>query len=87
MDKQSSTNNDVISVLEVWEAIGHDTGINPDKEELLESLRNMAAICNAHGNDMPAQSAIDQRQVIADAITGALAFGALASRPPAEDHW
>lgn len=47
----------------------------------------MAAICNAHGNDMPAQSAIDQRQVIADAITGALAFGALASRPPAEDHW
>lgn len=78
---------EVITVLEAWEAIGHDTGINPDKEELLESLRNMAAICNAHGNDMPAQSAIDQRQVIADAITGALAFGAQASQPPAEDHW
>ncbi len=78
---------EVITVLEAWEAIGHDTGINPDKEELLESLRNMAAICNAHGNDMPAQSAIDQRQVIADAITGALAFGAQASQPPAADHW
>ncbi|HHL3045319.1 TPA: hypothetical protein ACQ49P_005344 [Pseudomonas aeruginosa] len=87
MDKQSSTNNDVISVLEVCEAIGHDGGVNPSKGELLDSLRNMAAICDAHGNDMPAQSAIDQRKVIADAITGALAFGALASRPPAEDHW
>lgn len=79
--------SEVVTVLEAWEAIGHDTGINPDKEELLESLRNMAAICNAHGNDMPAQSAIDQRQVIADAITGALAFGAQASQPPAADHW
>ncbi|HCF7072100.1 TPA: hypothetical protein NIJ37_004471 [Pseudomonas aeruginosa] len=87
MDKQSSTNNDVISVLEVWEAIGHDGGVSPSKGELLESLRNMTAICDAHGNDMPAQSAIDQRKVIADAITGALAFGTLASRPPAEDHW
>lgn len=83
----SGFRSEVITVLEAWEAIGHDTGINPDKEELLESLRNMAAICNAHGNDMPAQSAIDQRQVIADAITGALAFGAQASQPPAEDHW
>ncbi|ALV77819.1 hypothetical protein ACSLV1_26920 [Pseudomonas aeruginosa] len=83
----SGFRSEVITVLEAWEAIGHDTGINPDKEELLESLRNMAAICNAHGNDMPAQSAIDQRQVIADAITGALAFGAQASQPPAADHW
>ncbi|MDY1586987.1 hypothetical protein [Pseudomonas paraeruginosa] len=83
----SGFRSEVITVLEAWEAIGHDTGINPDKEELLESLRNMAAICNAHGNDMPAQSAIDRRQVIADAITGALAFGAQASQPPAEDHW
>ncbi|HCW0396176.1 hypothetical protein [Pseudomonas aeruginosa] len=83
----SGFRSEVITVLEAWEAIGHDTGINPDKEELLESLRNMAAICNAHGNDMPAQSAIDQRQAIADAITGALAFGAQASQPPAADHW
>ncbi|EPG2634268.1 hypothetical protein L4P19_004552 [Pseudomonas aeruginosa] len=88
MDKQSSTNNDVISVLEVWEAIGHDGGVSPSKGELLESLRNMAAICDAHGNDMPAQSAIDQRKVIADAITGALAFGARSTPepPPSPAH-
>ncbi|EOU9508964.1 hypothetical protein ACOJK1_005342 [Pseudomonas aeruginosa] len=79
--------SEVVTVLEAWEAIGHDIGMNPSKGELLDSLRNMAAICDAHGNDMPAQSAIDQRQVIADAITGALAFGAQASQPPAEDHW
>ncbi|MEQ6689322.1 hypothetical protein [Pseudomonas aeruginosa] len=79
--------SEVVTVLEAWEAIGHDIVMNPSKGELLDSLRNMAAICNAHGNDMPAQSAIDQRQVIADAITGALAFGAQASQPPAEDHW
>lgn len=83
----SGFRSEVITVLEAWEAIGHDTGIHPDKEELLESLRNMATICNAHGNDLPAQSAIDQRQVIADAITGALAFGAQASQAPAADHW
>lgn len=79
--------SEVVTVLEAWEAIGHDIGMNPSKGELLDSLRNMAAICNAHGNDMPAQSAIDQRQIIADAITGALAFGAQASQPPAADHW
>ena len=43
-----------ITVLEAWDAIGHDIGCNPSKDELLESLRNMAAICDAHGNDMPA---------------------------------
>ncbi|MCK9802139.1 hypothetical protein M1B34_31885 [Pseudomonas sp. MAFF 302030] len=43
-----------ITVLEAWDAIGHDIGCNPSKEELLDSLRNMAAICDAHGNDMPA---------------------------------
>ncbi|HHQ2561159.1 TPA: hypothetical protein ACSPKX_002518 [Pseudomonas aeruginosa] len=79
--------SEVVTVLEAWEAIGHDIGMNPSKGELLDSLRNIAAICNAHGNDMPAQSAIDQRQAIADAITGALAFGAQASRPPPADHW
>ncbi|WP_171410884.1 hypothetical protein [Pseudomonas aeruginosa] len=83
----SGFRSEVITVLEAWEAIGHDIGMNPSKGELLDSLRNMAAICNAHGNDMPAQSAIDQRQVIADAITGALAFGAQAIQPPAADHW
>ncbi|HIE3876643.1 TPA: hypothetical protein ACXNGW_004207, partial [Pseudomonas aeruginosa] len=79
--------SEVVTVLEAWEAIGHDIGMNPSKGELLDSLRNMAAICDAHGNDMPGQSAIAQRQVIADAITGALAFGAQASRPPPADHW
>ncbi|MCS7689774.1 hypothetical protein N0Z94_17355 [Pseudomonas aeruginosa] len=32
-------------------------------------------------------TAANMRQVAADAITGALAFGAQASQPPAEDHW
>lgn len=43
-----------ITILEAWDAIGHDIGCNPSKDELLDSLRNMAAICDAHGNDMPA---------------------------------
>ena len=47
--------SEVITILEAWEAIGHDIHINPDKQELLESLRNMAAICRAHGCDMPAE--------------------------------
>ncbi|MFU2754506.1 hypothetical protein ACM7N0_11960 [Pseudomonas aeruginosa] len=79
--------SEVVTVLEAWEAIGHDIGMNPSKGELLDSLRNMAAICNAHGNDMPAQSAIAQRQVIADAITGALASGAQGSPAPEPEHW
>ncbi|HBO4558877.1 TPA: hypothetical protein L4U67_001972 [Pseudomonas aeruginosa] len=32
-------------------------------------------------------TAANMRQVAADAITGALAFGAQASQPPAADHW
>ncbi|MGQ7957635.1 hypothetical protein ACUTAF_07955 [Pseudomonas sp. SP16.1] len=44
-----------ITVLEAWEAIGHDIACNPSKDDLLDSLRNMAEICNAHGNDMPEQ--------------------------------
>ncbi|MGC3048220.1 hypothetical protein, partial [Pseudomonas aeruginosa] len=51
--------SEVVTVLEAWEAIGHDIGLNPSKGELLDSLRNFAAICKAHGNHMPAQSAID----------------------------
>lgn len=31
-----------VSVLDAWEAIGHDAGVNPSKEELLDSLRNMS---------------------------------------------
>jgi len=47
--------SEVITILEAWEAIGHDIHVNPDKQELMESLRNMAAICMAHGFDMPAE--------------------------------
>lgn len=50
----SGFRTELITVLEAWDAIGHDIGCNPSKDELLDSLRNMTAICNAHGNDMPA---------------------------------
>ncbi|UZT80627.1 hypothetical protein OF113_11470 [Ectopseudomonas chengduensis] len=33
-----------ITVLEAWEAIGHDTGVNPSKDELLDSLRYMSRL-------------------------------------------
>lgn len=42
-----------IALLEVWEAIGHDVGIDPSKHELMDSLRNMEAICRSHGYDFP----------------------------------
>ncbi|MAB96981.1 MAG: hypothetical protein CMK71_02790 [Pseudomonadaceae bacterium] len=42
-----------ITVLEAWEAIGHDIGCNPSKDELFDSLRNMSEICRAHGFDTP----------------------------------
>jgi len=35
---------DSITVLEAWEAIGHDTGMNPSKDELLDSLRYMSRL-------------------------------------------
>lgn len=35
---------EMLSVLEAWEAIGHDIGVNPSKEELLDSLRNMSRL-------------------------------------------
>ncbi|WP_275628971.1 hypothetical protein [Pseudomonas sp. 273] len=40
--------SEVITVLEAWEAIGHDIGMNPDKGELLASLRYMLEKCEAH---------------------------------------
>lgn len=39
-----------ITVLEAWEAIGHDVGINPSKEELLDSLRNMSRLVEILGS-------------------------------------
>jgi hypothetical protein len=56
-----------ITVLEAWDAIGHDIGCNPSKDELLDSLRNMAAICDAHGNDMPAEQPAPVAVVLAEA--------------------
>jgi len=46
-----------IALLEVWEAIGHDVGIDPSKHELMDSLRNMEAICRSHGYDFPCPAA------------------------------
>lgn len=40
--------SEVVTVLEAWEAIGHDIGMNPDKGELLDSLRYMLEKCEAH---------------------------------------
>ncbi len=44
----SGFRSEVITVLEAWEAIGHDIGMNPDKGELLDSLRYMLEKCEAH---------------------------------------
>ncbi|SDK82600.1 hypothetical protein SAMN05216189_105333 [Pseudomonas delhiensis] len=44
----SGFRSEVITVLEAWEAIGHDIGMNPDKGELLASLRYMLEKCEAH---------------------------------------
>ncbi len=48
------------------------------------ALRTIAKYPCPEQNNM---TAANMRQVAADAITGALAFGAQASQPPAEDHW
>ncbi|MHB0806061.1 hypothetical protein [Stutzerimonas nitrititolerans] len=71
-----------IALLEVWEAIGHDVGIDPSKHELMDSLRNMEAICRSHGYDFPSPSepapAQDEREapeVVATAILGGLFHG------------
>ncbi|EPF1449674.1 hypothetical protein ACSQPG_005606 [Pseudomonas aeruginosa] len=44
----SGFRSEVITVLEAWEAIGHDIGMNPDKGELLASLRYMLEKCEAY---------------------------------------
>lgn len=65
----------VITILEAWDAIGHDIGCNPSKDELLDSLRNMAAICDAHGNDMPAE----QRAPVAVVVPSRRSWSGIAS--------
>ncbi|MFF6469085.1 hypothetical protein ACET32_11970 [Pseudomonas aeruginosa] len=49
----SGFRSEVITVLEAWEAIGHDIGMNPDKGELLDSLRYMLEKCEAHDAAWP----------------------------------
>ena len=77
----SGIRSEPITDLEAWQAIGHETGCNPSKDELIASLRNMAAICYAHGCDMPATQDVGGLgyQVIFDAI-------AAATRVSAEKH-
>ncbi|WP_213664277.1 hypothetical protein [Stutzerimonas stutzeri] len=49
---------DTIPVLDVWEAIGHDIGVNPSKEELLDSLRYMAQMAEVAVGANPAWQAV-----------------------------
>lgn len=61
--------DETVSVLEAWEAIGHDVGVNPSKEELLESLRYMAQMAELAEGVNPAWKAViheRMRQVCAE---------------------
>ncbi|MYM52918.1 hypothetical protein [Pseudomonas aeruginosa] len=72
--------------------------VHSSAESLLALIKDQAPALDAQGLALrtiaeypcPEQdnmTAANMRQVAADAITGALAFGAQASQPPAEDHW
>jgi len=63
MTGTTQNSENTVSVLDAWEAIGHDTGMNPSKEELLDSLRYMAqlAVMNDGGN--PAWNAVVRERV------------------------
>ncbi|MBZ9665469.1 hypothetical protein H3221_011985 [Pseudomonas sp. LMG 31766] len=39
---RQKSKGETVTVLEAWEAIGHDIGVNPSKWELLQSLQHMA---------------------------------------------
>lgn len=54
---------DSISVLDAWEAIGHDIGVNPSKEELLASLRYMAQLAEMNDGGNPAWNAVVRERV------------------------
>jgi len=49
---------DTIPVLDVWETIGHDIGVNPSKAELLDSLRYMAQMAEVAIGANPAWRAV-----------------------------
>lgn len=70
----SGIRSEVITVLEAWEAIGHDTGINPDKEELLDSLRYMLEKCEAHDAALARVADLERQEPVALANRGLHAF-------------
>ncbi|HBN8265717.1 TPA: hypothetical protein L3684_002812 [Pseudomonas aeruginosa] len=51
--------SEVVTVLEAWEAIGHDIGMNPSKGELLDSLRYMLEKCEAHDDALARVKALE----------------------------
>lgn len=55
----------MITVLEAWEAIGHDIGMNPDKEELLDSLRYMLEKCEAHDAALARVAELERQEPVA----------------------
>ncbi|BAR67545.1 hypothetical protein PA8380_27180 [Pseudomonas aeruginosa] len=61
----SGFRSEVITVLEAWEAIGHDIGMNPDKEELLDSLRYMLEKCEAHDAALARVAELERQEPVA----------------------
>ncbi|HGN3927047.1 TPA: hypothetical protein ACQTY9_001449 [Pseudomonas aeruginosa] len=74
--------DDVHSSAESLLALIKDQAPALDAQDL--ALRTIAEYPCPEQDNM---TAANMRQVAADAITGALAFGAQASRPPPADHW
>ncbi|WP_210146924.1 hypothetical protein [Pseudomonas aeruginosa] len=60
----SGFRSEVITVLEAWEAIGHDIGMNPDKGELLDSLRYMLEKCEAHDAALARVAELERQQPV-----------------------
>ncbi|HIE1747028.1 TPA: hypothetical protein ACXJUY_005191 [Pseudomonas aeruginosa] len=63
----SGFRSEVITVLEAWEAIGHDIGMNPDKGELLDSLRYMLEKCEAHDAALARVAELERGKVYVEA--------------------
>lgn len=70
----SGFRSEVITVLEAWEAIGHDIGMNPDKGELLDSLRYMLEKCEAHDAALARVAELERQEPVALANRGLHAF-------------
>ncbi|HGN1668907.1 hypothetical protein ACV33Y_10915 [Pseudomonas aeruginosa] len=66
--------SEVVTVLEAWEAIGHDIGMNPDKGELLDSLRYMLEKCEAHDAALARVAELERQEPVALANRGNQAF-------------